>query len=83
TVPLDPYLLGVWLGDGSHKESGITCHIDDYSHYCERIVKAGFGFSKNRLDKRSEVTGYFNINNGFKAKLKEIGVYGNKHIPNE
>ena len=28
-LPIDPYILGLWLGDGTSAESAITCHEDD------------------------------------------------------
>ena len=28
-LPLDPYVLGVWLGDGTTGQAAITCHPDD------------------------------------------------------
>jgi len=30
---IDPYLLGLWLGDGTSKLGYITCHVDDLNFY--------------------------------------------------
>jgi hypothetical protein len=80
-LPVNPYLLGLWLGDGGRNSSGITCHIDDFPTYQREIEKAGFRSSKFRLDKRSDTTGSFNIAGGFKIALRQMGVLSNKHIP--
>ena len=40
-LPIDPYLLGLWLGDGSSVAADITCHTDDEPHYRERALAAG------------------------------------------
>jgi len=37
-LPIDPYLLGVWLGDGTHRTGAITVSQDDSQYligYCE------------------------------------------------
>lgn len=81
SLPIDPYLFGVWLGDGGRNSSVITCHIDDFPTYQKAVETAGFRTSKFRLDKRSDVTGNFNIAGGFKVALRELGVISHKHIP--
>lgn len=40
-LPVDPYVLGVWLGDGHSDGARITCHPDDASHYLSEFTKAG------------------------------------------
>ena len=34
-LPIAPYILGLWLGDGASREPAITCHEDDEPHYQE------------------------------------------------
>ncbi len=36
-LPLDPYTLGLWLGDGHSNATRITCHDDDKPHYLAKI----------------------------------------------
>lgn len=79
-LPLHPYLLGLWLGDGETNGSRITTDINDYNHYASKLTELGYKVSEFRLDKRTENTGYFNVYE-IVGKLKELGVYGNKHIP--
>ena len=40
-LPIDPYILGLWLGDGTSIRSHITCHRDDEPHYREKAFAAG------------------------------------------
>lgn len=40
-LPVDPYLLGVWLGDGDTGHASISAHNDDAQHYVDRLVSAG------------------------------------------
>lgn len=76
-VSIDPYTLGLWLGDG-HSESGrITCHASDYEHYSKEVDCSEF-----KLDKRSDHTGYFTVY-GLSSKLRKLGLIQNKHIPTE
>ena len=79
-VPIDPYYLGLWLGDGGTKDLRITCTIEDYVEYNRIFTNKGLEISQFKLDKRSDKTGTFYIKGGTK-KFKELGVWGNKHIP--
>lgn len=78
---IDPYLYGVWLGDGHKDENRITCHVGDYAHYVEMASRAGHSVSEFRPDHRRPNTGYFSIKDGFRAKLRGLDALGNKHIP--
>ena len=40
-LPIDPYLLGLWLGDGASVAPDITCDMDDEPHYRTRALAAG------------------------------------------
>lgn len=74
---IDPYLLGVWLGDGATKGASITCHKDDLSTY-----KNFLDINHTWTDSRNSNVMYFTAPCG-QQKLKQIGVFGNKHIPVE
>jgi len=71
-LPLDPYLLGVWLGDGATDGGRITS-ID--SEVEEAFVSAGWEISS-----RYELTFYVA---GLRQTLRKVGVLGDKHIPAE
>ncbi|MFA5458675.1 MAG: LAGLIDADG family homing endonuclease, partial [Synergistaceae bacterium] len=67
---LDPYVFGVWLGDGTKYSSGIT-GIDQ--GVFEEISKRGFEV-KVRRGNSCRITGLI-------TKIKAIGCFENKHIP--
>lgn len=77
-LPIDPYTLGVWLGDGTSRTSEITLHEDDLeildyiSDHTEMYIR---GSSKNRQHIKC-ITLY-----GLLPKLRKLGVKNNKHIP--
>lgn len=83
-LPVDPYLLGLWLGDGLYTEPIITTpdhEIVTYlNDFCE---KNGFVLSKHKSNKYEyriiEKERLFR--NRLKSALKDLGVLGNKHIP--
>jgi len=81
-VRIHPYVLGVWIGDGSRCDSRITCHISDYSHYHSMFTKFGYQISEFRPDKRNLNTGAFAIY-GLYNELKRSNLIKNKHIPEE
>jgi hypothetical protein len=69
SLPIDPYTLGAWLGDGTTVESAITSNDPEVIDKCE-----GAWEYKGRYL-------YTNTYQGFKNKLRLVGVLGNKHIP--
>lgn len=40
-LPIDPYVLGAWLGDGSSASGQITVHYEDMNNMIKQIKKAG------------------------------------------
>jgi hypothetical protein len=71
-LDIDPYLLGVWLGDGYSSDGRIIAHKDDYSFYKE-IMDVEY-------ERKDENCIRFKIRN-FKSKLKLQNLLKNKHIP--
>lgn len=76
-LPIDPYTLGVWLGDGNSRDGRITCHRDDLSNYVEFIP---YGVETVREDLRNTNINRFNTP-GLNRKLRLAGLKMNKHIP--
>ena len=71
-LPIDPYLLGVWLGDGYSSSGRVVAHKDDYEFY------------KTRMDIEHEREDGNCIRfkcRGLLQKLKENNLFKNKHIP--
>lgn len=79
-LPIHPYIVGLWLGDGDKHDGRINCHRDDYAHYVDHIAELGYSCSEFRLDKRTDNTGYFTIYNII-GELSKLGIKGNKHLP--
>lgn len=74
-LPLDPYILGSWLGDGSSKDGSITNVNPDFWNEVEkRGYKIGDDIAgENRAEQRT----IYNI----RGILNNIGVLNNKHLP--
>lgn len=71
-LPVDPYVLGLWLGDGTTSDGSFT--TADPETVAE-LEKAGYTVRKRPSSKY----GYGVL--GLKAQLRDLGVLGNKHIP--
>jgi hypothetical protein len=41
SFPIDPYVLGVWLGDGDHIHGSITSHMDDAGELAAHLRSCG------------------------------------------
>ena len=72
-LPMDPYVLGAWLGDGDTGD-GVITKPDDCIF--ERIEAAGY-----TLSTRQGTGGMRRGVYGLKVELRGLGVLGNKHIP--
>jgi predicted phage terminase large subunit-like protein len=85
-LPIDPYLLGLWLGDGYSAGVPITSHIDDFEEIAERLIKRGH-IVKIRNDSSNNkvicvgVTNRKRGSNYFLNGLKGNNLIQNKHIP--
>jgi hypothetical protein len=75
-LPVDPYAMGVWLGDGTAQNGFITCYEHEIMH---RIISIG-AFEKVKQHKsNSNLWTCF----GLKVKLRALNLLNNKHIPDE
>lgn len=101
-VPLHPYILGLWLGDGTHsvpviatKDNEIKqavaewcvendAEVVDDGNYKLRIRRKGYKFTRNAIESKDATVPFPEFSkrtNPFTNKLKECGVFKNKHIP--
>lgn len=72
-LPIDPWILGMWLGDGHSASQSIFVGYDDVQQF-EALVDV-----TRRKDERTSVNYWVN-GLSFKA-LREEGLINNKHIP--
>ncbi len=88
-LPLDPYLLGAWLGDGHSRGARLTCHVDEVPHWSAAIEAAGFiptarqgGGTINTwslgITTRSGLGCH---SRSFASKLRGLDLVRNKHVP--
>lgn len=70
-LPIDPYLLGCWLGDGSTRDSAITSKDPQI---LDAFRLAGYGV-------KSYGSMTYGISGGFRGLLRESGLLGAKHVP--
>lgn len=79
-VPIDPYLLGYWLGDGTSRSAKITCDKCDLDHVKAAVKRAGFDVGTIYDDGRSNAVDV-GVISGLATKLRELDLLQNKHVP--
>ena len=87
-LPIDPYTFGVWLGDGASSGCNVTCADYDREEMMSYVSVEGH---LCRWHKHTNRAGCYSIDakegagghrkNPFIESLRDLGVYGNKHIP--
>ena len=86
-LPLDPYVFGVWLGDGTTSKPEVTSHPDDTA-VRERMASVGWPLRYMGRMRWSMIPDMPGGTYGrgspspAKAALRNAGVLGDKHIPN-
>ena len=89
-VSIDPYFLGLWLGDGNSSTIGITTKDKEIKNYVYKTAKEQAltvtpNFNKNKTCQTYVLTTgtYFGTKdrNKLKEKFKQYNLLGNKHIP--
>lgn len=74
---IDPYVLGLWLGDGSSQSGCLTMLEDDFDSIKHLIP---YEYSIKRYDNKNDKILTIRIR-GLCTKLRELNVLNNKHIP--
>lgn len=74
TLPIDPYLLGVWLGNGTVKTGVITSHVGDRDFFIGQFSAAGFTVIPRVVPL---VMGVHDL----APALAKAGVLEDKHVP--
>lgn len=76
-LPIDPYLLGVWLGDGRSDSGRICGNKEDLEEIAKMLKVKGYKIKWLKPDKNG--VHYINVK-GLKWKLRKLGLINNKHI---
>ena len=83
-LPIDPWLLGYWLGDGSSSGAYISCSQEWAEEVAEKINHTTpYKVETITPDSRGSKACQINVKDGFKVALRDAGLLGNKHIPEE
>jgi len=83
-VPIDPYILGYWLGNGTSYTSEITSQESTVLYYFAKNLPNYKLFLSHRdkyIYEISENCKHNNNNNIFLNTLKNLNLINNKHIP--
>lgn len=84
---INPYALGVWLGDGDSNDVRITCDSKDLDNMCSNLQQCGFTttiyYNKNRTPSIGLNINRHNNRNSFMSGLKDLNLINNKHIPQD
>lgn len=77
-LPIDPYLLGYWLGDGTTDEPQITVSHQDEPNLSLMLAAAGYACSRHDRGSTYTVRPL-----GQRRHFVDLGLLGHKHIPNQ
>jgi deoxycytidine triphosphate deaminase len=91
TLPIDPYVLGAWIGDGTRTKAEITCADEGI---LDEVRLAGYAVSPQRTrplayriggtgHTRNALTGRLEMNDSLSSTLRWTGLLGQKLIPND
>jgi deoxycytidine triphosphate deaminase len=89
-LPIDPYVLGVWIGDGTSSNANVTS-ADAF--ILDQLQAAGYPVHKaagkyawhvgGAPRRRDAATGRYTANASLHSTLRATGLLNNKHIPEE
>jgi deoxycytidine triphosphate deaminase len=88
-LSIDPYVLGVWLGDGTTASATITCADQQV---IDEIVKAGYDAHHTSAPygwrigghpdaRKRDAAGRYSADEGLNSPLRREWLLGDKHIP--
>jgi deoxycytidine triphosphate deaminase len=77
-LPIDPYVLGVWLGDGTSTAAQVTAGDADPETLAEIAYLIG-GTGRTG----DPETGRYSRNGSLSSALRNAGLLGNKHVPEQ
>ena len=92
-LPIDPYVLGYWLGDGGSKTLSVAVGSKDVDYTAAALARYGYSVTRKQVHGGWVVNvsdgnpSHFNASprSTLPAKLREMGIWetGNKRIPDQ
>lgn len=81
-LPIHPWILGYWLGNGDRSSSTVSCDIRDEYVVKQKFIE--FGYTPNSARHISGQGGGVSFTiAGLVGKLRDNGLLQNKHIPKQ
>ena len=81
-LPIHPYVLGAWLGDGDSDGARITCSETDYNHWHREFAACGMELREKQTQGNNACrAGIGKRLSSTRTTLRVMGVLQNKHIP--
>lgn len=78
SLPMSPWALGYWLGNGAKGGQQVTCHLDDAEWVAGMFARCGFDCSARRVN---DTNAAVLTVHGLKAALRKAGVLDEKFVP--
>lgn len=78
-LPVDPYILGLWLGDGTIGTNIISMHREDEPELLKQFSKIGYEYYIHRRKEKDNFSMYGL--RGLKEDLGKAGCLSRKHLP--
>ena len=85
-LPLDPYFLGLWLGDGNTNWTCVTTADKIIVDYLDKYAKIFNLHLRGNKQSKNKSTTYYFVGDKFRDNkllclMREMNLIGNKHIP--
>jgi deoxycytidine triphosphate deaminase len=88
-LPIEPYTLGAWLGDGTTAKAEITCYDEEVLAQVSgdgfRVRRLAYGNHLYRIGEaghtRDARTGQYSRNTSLSSRLRNLGMREGKHVP--
>lgn len=78
-MPIGPYALGLWLGDGTSSQAAFICHNDDAPELLTHLAADGVTARLRPSSVRANCTSYGLL--GILPALRHLDVLNAKHVP--
>lgn len=84
-LPIHPYVLGLWLGDGDARNSTLSVGHDDLEAIEAELASLGYTSQRCATGDKTPLLYIGDAENGYgktvRSRLRKLGLHANKHIP--